>query len=443
MISSCARRRWRAASRRSANAAGRPFLRIGGGGRVTDPPARGGGDGARLLRVASLSLGSDIFMTVKTSHSSVVVPLDRCEVACVDPERVAAVSQRLPDERARSTTRGDVPRARRARVALVDRRPVERVSCACARLPGRGHGPFPDSLLAQPPVAALGAAGALPKAGAQRLLRAGRCPHPAPVRCRPSTPPTRGGRPWLSRHAARPLGAGADHHRPNAPPPRPGRTRASSATRAALAPGAGTPGTSPSSRSPSPPVIAAGSIALDRLRRRQPDRGARRRRRGVAVHRQRGSAPRAADRRAQQAISVSFALARRLRHRSRRCARSPPATTPTPAGSASAWPPSPPSPCRSSRGRSGGSVTRSAPVRPSAEAKQTSLCAYLSVALLVGLGAERGVRPVVGRPNGSRCSIIAAIADPRGRPELARGEAGMRGRLLLNELAVSARSCKT
>ena len=29
----------------------------------------------------------------------VVVPLDRCEVACVDPERVAAVAERLPDER--------------------------------------------------------------------------------------------------------------------------------------------------------------------------------------------------------------------------------------------------------------------------------------------------------------------------------------------------------
>jgi hypothetical protein len=39
-------------------------------------------------------------MIVKASDQSVVVPLDRCEVACVDPERIAAVSQRLPDERA-------------------------------------------------------------------------------------------------------------------------------------------------------------------------------------------------------------------------------------------------------------------------------------------------------------------------------------------------------
>ena len=41
----------------------------------------------------------DIFMIVKASNQSVVVPLDRCEVACVDPERVAAVAERLPDER--------------------------------------------------------------------------------------------------------------------------------------------------------------------------------------------------------------------------------------------------------------------------------------------------------------------------------------------------------
>ena len=39
-------------------------------------------------------------MVVKTPGRSTVIPLDRCEVACVDPERVAAVSQRLPDERA-------------------------------------------------------------------------------------------------------------------------------------------------------------------------------------------------------------------------------------------------------------------------------------------------------------------------------------------------------
>src|SRR5213595_899585 len=37
-------------------------------------------------------------MIVKLSSQSVVVPLDRCEVACVDPERVAEVRERLPDE---------------------------------------------------------------------------------------------------------------------------------------------------------------------------------------------------------------------------------------------------------------------------------------------------------------------------------------------------------
>ncbi len=38
-------------------------------------------------------------MAVKTSQPSTVVPLDRCEVECVDPQRVAAVRERLPDER--------------------------------------------------------------------------------------------------------------------------------------------------------------------------------------------------------------------------------------------------------------------------------------------------------------------------------------------------------
>jgi len=37
-------------------------------------------------------------MTVKTSSSTRVIPLDRCEVECVDPERVAAVIGRLPEE---------------------------------------------------------------------------------------------------------------------------------------------------------------------------------------------------------------------------------------------------------------------------------------------------------------------------------------------------------
>jgi DNA-binding transcriptional ArsR family regulator len=38
-------------------------------------------------------------MIVKALRRETVVPLDRCEVACVDPERVETVSQRLPDER--------------------------------------------------------------------------------------------------------------------------------------------------------------------------------------------------------------------------------------------------------------------------------------------------------------------------------------------------------
>jgi DNA-binding transcriptional ArsR family regulator len=42
----------------------------------------------------------DIFTTVKVSQPSNVVALDRCEVECVDPERVAAVRERLPDGRA-------------------------------------------------------------------------------------------------------------------------------------------------------------------------------------------------------------------------------------------------------------------------------------------------------------------------------------------------------
>jgi DNA-binding transcriptional ArsR family regulator len=35
---------------------------------------------------------------MKTSRTASVVPLDRCEVECVEPERVAAVRERLPDE---------------------------------------------------------------------------------------------------------------------------------------------------------------------------------------------------------------------------------------------------------------------------------------------------------------------------------------------------------
>jgi DNA-binding transcriptional ArsR family regulator len=41
--------------------------------------------------------GDNIFTTVKVSRSSArVTPLDRCEVECVDPERVGAVLERLP-----------------------------------------------------------------------------------------------------------------------------------------------------------------------------------------------------------------------------------------------------------------------------------------------------------------------------------------------------------
>jgi DNA-binding transcriptional ArsR family regulator len=45
--------------------------------------------------------GAEIFTYVKASPLGLggVVPLDRCEVAHVEPERVAAVRARLPDER--------------------------------------------------------------------------------------------------------------------------------------------------------------------------------------------------------------------------------------------------------------------------------------------------------------------------------------------------------
>jgi ArsR family transcriptional regulator, lead/cadmium/zinc/bismuth-responsive transcriptional repressor len=45
----------------------------------------------------------DIFTSVKASTvigAATVTPLDRCEAECVDPERVAAVLERLPDEHA-------------------------------------------------------------------------------------------------------------------------------------------------------------------------------------------------------------------------------------------------------------------------------------------------------------------------------------------------------
>lgn len=47
-----------------------------------------------------LGLTDIIFTIVKTSpvrESARIVPLDRCEVECVDPERVRAVLERLPE----------------------------------------------------------------------------------------------------------------------------------------------------------------------------------------------------------------------------------------------------------------------------------------------------------------------------------------------------------
>jgi len=41
----------------------------------------------------------DIFTSVKTSHATDLVRIDRCEIACVEPERVAAVLERLPEPR--------------------------------------------------------------------------------------------------------------------------------------------------------------------------------------------------------------------------------------------------------------------------------------------------------------------------------------------------------
>jgi len=48
-------------------------------------------------------LWGDIFTNVKesaTSQRGAVIPLDRCETDCVEPERVAAVLERLPSESA-------------------------------------------------------------------------------------------------------------------------------------------------------------------------------------------------------------------------------------------------------------------------------------------------------------------------------------------------------
>ena len=71
------------------------------------------------------------------------------------------------------------------------------------------------------------------------------------------------------------------------------------------------------------------------------------------------------------------------------------------------------------------------------ESSQTQLCAYLSIALLVGLGANAAVRLVVGRsaggPRDRRCR-------GQGRPrELARR--GLRRRLLLTTCRARAVAC--
>src|SRR5262249_39828077 len=43
-------------------------------------------------------LSADIFTSVKVSpRETAVIPLDRCEVECVDPDRVRTVLERLPD----------------------------------------------------------------------------------------------------------------------------------------------------------------------------------------------------------------------------------------------------------------------------------------------------------------------------------------------------------
>jgi ArsR family transcriptional regulator, lead/cadmium/zinc/bismuth-responsive transcriptional repressor len=53
------------------------------------------------MRVATGVAAVVIFTSVKTSpqQTASVVPLDRCEVECVEPERVAEVSTRLPAPR--------------------------------------------------------------------------------------------------------------------------------------------------------------------------------------------------------------------------------------------------------------------------------------------------------------------------------------------------------
>ena len=158
----------------------------------------------------------------------------------------------------------------------------------------------------------------------------------------------------------------------------------------------------------------------------------------MAVHRQRGSAPHVAERRAQQAISISFGLlavyvsVEALRTLA---AGHHPDASWVGIGLAAFTAVTMPLLARAKR-RVGHALGSSATV---SEAKQTSLCAYLSVALLVGLGANAVFGLWWADPTAAL--VIAAIAAREGVQSW-RGR-GMRRRLLLNELAVSARSCKT
>src|SRR6266511_2552777 len=99
------------------------------------------------------------------SASSPVVALDRCEIECVEPERVASVLARLPDERVFQ----DLAETFRVlsdpgRVCLISALLEAGELCACDLAAVTGLS------LAQPPPAALGTARPLPQAGPQRLL---------------------------------------------------------------------------------------------------------------------------------------------------------------------------------------------------------------------------------------------------------------------------------
>ena len=135
----------------------------------------------------------------------------------------------------------------------------------------------------------------------------------------------------------------------------------------------------------------------DRVRRGQPDRGARRLRRRLAVHRRAGAA-RSSGRAARAAADRGsfFVLAAYVGVEAVRTlvdGHHPEASW-VGIGLAAFTAPTMPLLAGAKRGV-GSELHSSATVK---EAAQTQLCAYLSIALLVGLGANALARLVVGRP---------------------------------------------